>query len=378
MSKEWIEVRLPTGRQLGRFILWSMGRVTFSGVLFCLDGSRHVLEMGVTLVKWSKVATLNLVRLYDQLPYAGTHGQNVVDTSAIAVLEPSEIVTNLVQLLEGKHCLIIGDTGTGKSTLAQWLAYQVGGTVTVYDPDAAPDEWQGLNVIGRCGDFAAIESAMANDMEDLQSRVEVRGTEGDKALSGKEIVMIAEEFPLLASQVPNSVEWLLCHARRGRKPKKFIVALSQDDSVKALGIEGEGGVRNNFRKVRLGKYAVNHAKSLKDTSLASWLKSGNYRCMVDDYACQLPDLSQFKAVTQQLSQTVFAPQVVIPEPTVQQDVRLTPTVEIWDRNSLSKAVKACLEGGLSESKVIKDVLGYQGARYQEGKAILEKLKNEAN
>ena len=175
----------------------------------------------------------------------------------------------------------------------------------------------------------------------------------------------------------NSVEWLLSHARRGRKPKKFIIALSQDDSVKALGIEGEGGVRNNFRKVRLGKYAVSHAKSLKDTSLVGWLKSGNYRCMVDDYACQLPDLSQFRAVTHQLRQTIFAEPVRIPEPTAQQEASHIYPTDNQSNETLYRAAKACLEAGLSESRVIKDVLGYQGDRYKEGRVLLEKIKNNA-
>lgn len=42
--------------------------------------------------------------------------------------------------------------------------------------------------------------------------------------------------------------------------------------------------------------------------------------------------------------------------------------------ALAKAVKACLEAGLSESKVIKEVLGYPAGRYQQGKELLRKLK----
>ena len=383
MSNDWIDIRLPSGRQLGRFLLWSGGRVIFSGIVFGLDATTHILLTLQTVIKWTRSAVFHLVRVYDQLPYAGTPRATLIDTTAIAVLEPSEIITNLVGVLDGKHCLIVGDTGTGKSTIAQWLAYQVGGTVTVYDPDAAPDEWQGLNVIGRCGDFAAIEAAMSADLEDLQARVETRGREGDKALTGRDVITIAEEFPLLSDQVGNAVEWLTAHARRGRKPRRFVIALSQDDSVKSLGIEGEGGVRKNFRMVRLGKYAVTHAKVLKDTVALEWLKSGNYRCMVDDWVCQLPDLSQFKAVSQQLLNSAVHRPTVMAEPTVQQafqsselSVTVKPGNDLQGTDVLVRAVQACLKSGVSDSTVIKEVMGYRGGQYQKGREMLEQIKRE--
>lgn len=126
--------------------------------------------------------------------------------------------------------------------------------------------------------------------------------------------------------------------------------------------------------MRLGKYAVNHAKSLKDSSLVEWLKSANYRCMVDDYPCQLPDLSQFRAVTHQLRLTAVSQPVVMAETPTQRDFQPISTAENQTTETLSRAVKACLGAGFSESKIIKEVLGYQGARYQEGKALLEVLR----
>lgn len=63
--------------------------------------------------------------------------------------------------------------------------------------------------------------------------------------------------------------------------------------------------------VRLGKFGVTHAKTLKDAALVEWLKSGKYRCMVDDLPCQLPDLSQFRAVTQQLRLPAVLPILAI-------------------------------------------------------------------
>lgn len=374
MANDWVNIHLPSRRQMARFILWGTGRLTFSAGIFLLDATSYSLQTCITVVKWCRQSVTNLVKVYDQLPYAGTYGQAIIDTTAVAVTEPSEIVTDLLGSLSGKHCLIIGDTGTGKSTIAQWLAYQVGGEVTVYDPDAAPDEWVGLNVVGRRGDFEAIQSGMASDLEELQRRIELRGESGDKALAGKESVLIAEELPVLKEEVEIAAEWLIKHARRGRKPKRFVIGLAQDDNVKTLGIEGEGGVRKCFRMLRLGKFAVTHAKSLKDTALVEWLKAGKYRCTIDDSPCQLPDLSSYFRVMPRLQPIAVSQAVVTAQPTEQRDFQPVDTPLKPGDETLAKAVKACLEAGFSESKVIKEILGYQGGRYQEGKALLERLK----
>jgi hypothetical protein len=156
---------------------------------------------------------------------------------------------------------------------------------------------------------------------------------------------------------------LLKHARRGRKPKVFLIALSQDDSVKAMGIEGEGNVRKCFRFIRLGKFAVSHAKSLKNKELEQWLKDEKYRCTVDDTACQLPDLTSYKMLIPQLRSTSPDKPVTTLEP---------PLSSIDD--NLKIAAKACLDAGISESRIIKDVLGYQGSSYGIGRSILDSLK----
>ncbi|MBE9217013.1 ATP-binding protein [Plectonema cf. radiosum LEGE 06105] len=377
MAVEWIHIKLPGWRHLGRYLVWGVGRVGFSFWLFSVTGTKEALKVGIALLSMTERATQQLLSVYNQLPYMGVHGQQVIDTTAIPLpLEPENICTNLMDTLAGKHALIVGDTGSGKSLLAQYLAYQVGGEVTVYDPDASPDEWRGLNVVGRGGDFKAISDAMANDLMELQRRIEVRGQQGDKALAGLDSVSIAEEFPLLKDEISNASEWLIKHARRGRKPKRFIIALSQDDNVVTLGIEGQGGVRKCFRMVRLGKFAVTHAKHIKDKAIEEWLTAGKFRCMVDDQPCQLPDLSSYKMVVPQLQITGGSQTVVTAETTAQQVLEPIETSKKLDREVVRRVVKACTEAGFSDSKIIKEFLGYQGSQFGQGKEILAELRRE--
>ncbi|MEC4815204.1 MAG: ATP-binding protein [Scytonema sp. PMC 1069.18] len=375
MANDWVRLHLPGWQHIGRYALWGAGRVTFSLWLFSLHGVKTACKIGIHVVDSCLQGTNVLLRVYDQLPHMGQLATTIETTAKVLPnSDPEYIITDLVQALAGKHCMIIGNTGTGKSTIAQWLAYQVGGTVTVYDADAAPDEWQGLTVIGRKGDFEAITTAMSGDLLELQRRVELRGEHGDKALAGLESVLIAEEFPLLVSEVDVATEWLIKHGNRGRKPKRFVIALSQDDSVKSLGIEGQGNARNNFVFVRLGKYAVKHAQHLKDEVTVEWLKSGKYRCMVEDTPCQLPDLSQFRAVTQQLHmQPRFTPSVTAETP-VETGFQPVETSERALPDEVARAVKVALQMGIAESRVIKEILGCEGSRYQQGKALLQQLR----
>jgi hypothetical protein len=374
---DWIRLHLPGWRHMGGFLLWGVGRVSFSLWLFGLRGLKEGLKVGIAIINMTEGGTNRLLSVYSQLPYMGTLAPTI-DTTAVTLLpgEPENIITDLVASLDGKHVLLIGDTGTGKSLIAQYLAYQIGGEVKVYDPDASPDEWVGLQVIGRGGNFAAIGESMAEDLEELQRRIEVRGEQGDRALAGLDSVLIAEEFPLLKDEVAIAADWLIKHARRGRKPKRFVIALSQDDNVVTLGIEGQGGVRKCFRMVRLGKFAVTHAKSLKDNGLVEWLKAGKYRCLVDDTPCQLPDLSSYRMIAQRLPiQPSYQP-VVTAETATESGFQPVDTPQNDLPDPVKRAVKAALQMGIAESRVVKEILGFEGSRYQQGKALLQELRQE--
>lgn len=372
-SHRWVEMPMPSRTHLLRFAGWGVGRVAFSCWLGALSIIRNCAKAIIWAVNGVESATHKLLKVYDSLPVMGMPMVEMEATIGISSNDNQSIETvEILSQIEHKHCLIIGNTGSGKSTLAQWFASQCS-RCKVYDPDATPGEWSGLKVIGRGGDFEAINQAMQDDLVELQTRIEIRSKEGDKALLGYETCIIAEEFPALKDECELSADWLGKIARRGRKPKMFLVILSQSDTVTALGIEGDGAIRQNFGFIRLGKFAIAHAKKLKDESLVDWLKSGKYRCLVEDYPCQLPDISNL------LSTTRYLPRPQLPELPLTMEVETTQDLQppvsgaVATNQEFKKAVESLKKQGWSDTKIIEEVLGKKGRHFAEGKKILREL-----
>ncbi len=381
---DWIGIHLPNRRQFIRFIVWTIGRLTFSISLFTLEVVRISLQCIISVIEWCKLALKRVIRLYDQLPYAGTYHTNVIETSLLSVDMPNEIITDIISAIEGKQLMIIGEMGTGKSTLAQYLAYTVGGKVKVYECEGTPDDWVGLEVIGKGENWSAIEQGMLDDLDELSNQMKIRNERGDNALVGTEKVIICEEYPELVSKVECSSEWLERHARRGRKARRFTILLSQYDRVSAWGLEGKSDLADAFYRLRLGKKAVSHAKSLKDDALISWLLSDRSHCLLDDAPCKLPSYREMKAVTVRLQlpavtqnhqETTIAQNDLLPRGKL--SVTVNSSKSDLDTSVLKRAILGLLEAGMSDSRVIKEVMGYEGGNYQKGKLLLEELKRES-
>jgi energy-coupling factor transporter ATP-binding protein EcfA2 len=371
----FVSLPFPSRNQFLRFGAWAVGRVSLGSVRLTIYLTKSALCGTVHLLDILDKGMQGLETYYDLLPAMGMPMQSFTArlASQMSDVLPALDTCNLMESIAGKHCLIIGDTGTGKSTIAQYIAMQSASAIKVYDPDASPDDWQGLEVVGRGGDFASIENAMIADLDEMEERIKARAVSGDTATTGKDICIIAEEFPLLTDECDLAATWLGKIARRGRKPKMFIVALSQSDSVQALGIEGDGAVRSNFTYIRLGKFALAHAKHLKNDALRQWLQAGKYRCLIDDTPCQLPDMNVYRPLPQLSLFSPFTQAPLTPEvPTVQDSQPLPRTVEAGNQH-LKTAVQALKSAGWSDSKIITEVLGMGGRRFGEGKVLLGQL-----
>ena len=195
------------------------------------------------------------------------------------------------QALSKPHCMLLGSTGDGKSTLAKHLAANCTAYTIVIDPHAAPDDWGNLPVFGAGRKYEQIAQIMQVTLELLQVRFDARD-QGVKQF--EPIVIICDEYPaIIASAIAGKIasSWMKLISREARKVSIRLVVLTQSPEVKAIGLEGEGSVRDNFCFIRLGEFALDHAKSLKDEQIKSAIENADRPAMLGNLPCVIPQLS---------------------------------------------------------------------------------------
>ena len=209
---------------------------------------------------------------------------------AIADVAAPVKFADVKQALSKPHIMLLGSTGDGKSTLAKHLAANCTAYTIVIDPHAAPDDWGGLPVFGASRNYAQIALIMGVLLQLMQTRYDAR-SQGEKNFSP--LVIICDEYPAIVASVEAgkiASSWMKLISREARKVAIRLVVLTQSPEVKAIGLEGEGSVRDNFCFVRLGEFALDHAKSLKDASVKDAIASADHPAMLGNLPCNIPNL----------------------------------------------------------------------------------------
>lgn len=301
MSREWLEVPLNITDKIGEFFIWAGVRVVVATPALLIYGWKKVAQLNVHLAEMAERSYGKILVVFDSLPYGGMAGSRLIEVEAKTISQALEPILDLIAAIQDKELMIIGEKGTGKSTLAQYLGYSLGGRIRVYEPEGTPADWNGLEVIGKGEDWDAINEAMQADLEHISTQMKLRRERGDGALAGSDRVIIGEEYPEIAAKCDASEEWLDRHARRGRKALVRLILLSQFDRVAAWGMEGKSDLLDCFYRLRLGRKAINHAKSLKRSDLVDWLASSRSHALLDNDPIVLPDYREMVRVIQQFS-----------------------------------------------------------------------------
>ncbi|MDF5736777.1 MULTISPECIES: hypothetical protein [unclassified Nostoc] len=207
--------------------------------------------------------------------------------------QPDNLITDPVEYVNKvqKHVALVGGTGDGKSTQAQYFSTRIGGKVVVYDVDSAKGDWAWVEPTDLIGDggLPEVDKAMEEALDHLE-KMRVYRKEVSKDIPQEFArFYIAEEFPVLAD-CSNASQWIRQHAKVGRKRKQFIMCLAQNDTAANFALEGDADILDTcFVRIRLGKKAQDYARStLKNPQLEQWLKAGGKkRFMVDDCPCEL-------------------------------------------------------------------------------------------
>jgi hypothetical protein len=156
---------------------------------------------------------------------------------------------------EAPHTLIIGPSGTGKTTLAEAIVSTRAGMVAILDMKWTPGKWGNLPAIpiDDDGKYTQIERAAKSLLAELNDRL-VSLKQGVTTFT--ELTIVVEELPTVVDECPSGATLFKQIGRLGRELHIRLVGLSQSERVKSLGIAGEGDAKDNYLLIRLGKFAI--------------------------------------------------------------------------------------------------------------------------
>jgi hypothetical protein len=251
-----------------------------------------------------------------------------------APIAPVEVTTPvkyapIESSLKKPHLMILGETGSGKSTICKFLVSQVNAPCVIIDPHASPTDWRGFNVIGSGRNYEAI----ANEFERLANLMQSRYEQRDKGVTQFDpLIVIIDEFPAIASSLgKGATDTVKLLAREARKVSIRMCLLSQGAEVKTLGLEGEGSIRECFAMLRLGNFALSHAKSLKDKGISEAIDSQDRPAMLDQLPCNLPVLNDSQSMP------------VLPLPSDYQDLADSPKPIAKPVDNMSEPMQIILQ-----------------------------------
>ena len=190
------------------------------------------------------------------------------------------------------HLMLIGNTGSGKSTLVKWIVetFCQDASLMILDPHAGYGDWGNLEVIGQGRDYVQIAEAFDFLLRNMNERYQIRAKQ--KKAQFDKLFVVVDEFAAIASSTKGLSEIALLIAAEGRKVNIILCLLSQGESVKTLKIEGQSEMKQNFTFIRLGAFAKKQAQRMGLETVAG--KYDRY-CFVEDQLAPLPDLTEFES-----------------------------------------------------------------------------------
>lgn len=170
-----------------------------------------------------------------------------------------ENVPELMTILEkAERVLVKGPSDSGKTTLFVNIASRLD-NVIVIDPHYAPGIWpEHCKIIGKGRNHQEITLFLNWLSEELNKRYELRanGKEDYPTLS-----IIIDEWMSISSRCENATEVITELITEARKAKIRIFIGSHSDQVEALGIKGQGKLREGLIIVRLYFDQITHERS---------------------------------------------------------------------------------------------------------------------
>jgi hypothetical protein len=227
------------------------------------------------------------------------------------------------------HLRVIGGTGIGKTTFVDWLLDVLGGERFVITPKKKSWNWVGLKVYGLWFDYETIRSRLQWIHEEMYRRYPLM----EQGQAFEITNFVVDEWRLINTNIkpikerdPETKQTIEIAASAKAMMKDIItvaresmlrlIALAQGENVASWGFEGESDLEECFTDIRLGEFAIDYAKSLRNqcrkdsddyeywTAVLNeleWQQSRRTRegksipcCMVGKYPARVPDLTDWK------------------------------------------------------------------------------------
>jgi hypothetical protein len=234
------------------------------------------------------------------------------------------------------HLRVIGGTGIGKTTFVDWLLDTLGGERFVITPKKKSWNWVGLKVYGLWFDYEVIRSKLQWIHAEMYRRYplmeagqtfEITNFVVDEwRLINTNIKAIKERDPETKQTIevaPSAKAMMKDIITVARESALRLIALAQGENVASWGFEGESDLEECFTDIRLGEFAIDYAKSLRNqcrkdsddyeywTAVLAeldWQQSRRNRegksipcCMVAKYPARIPDLTDWKRTVADIS-----------------------------------------------------------------------------
>lgn len=200
------------------------------------------------------------------------------------------------------HLLVLGESGSGKTELGEWLVDLIGGgfDVKVLTTKQRHFQWRGMPVVGVGRDFAAIE----RDLQGLLGEMTERSRDIDAVEQKPVLVRAIDELPAIAENTIGAADpktgkykGLATYTKplvlEARETRIRLILHAQGKQVKLLGFEGISDCLDSLTHIRLGEAALKHAKTLSRQKELSdeaygWLKQQERPILVGDIPASFP------------------------------------------------------------------------------------------
>ncbi|RME79668.1 MAG: hypothetical protein D6784_00410 [Chloroflexi bacterium] len=169
------------------------------------------------------------------------------------VLQPAPV--DLLAALDSvQRGLIVGPSDAGKTTLLQWIISRrlSNSRVVVIDPHAWPGKWPGgCTVIGTGRNYSEIDRALTGLVQLMTKRYDEIGRGLVAEMAHRRITVVIDEWRAIVQNVKTASDCIKTLLTESRKAAFTVFVASHSERVRALGIEGEGDLKDGFAVVRL-------------------------------------------------------------------------------------------------------------------------------